>query len=481
MDLRPLPLVAALLTACDGTDPQQPPPPPPTTTTATVPPPQPSTPGTTTPSDLFTNVSSVLHDQFPTIVVVSWTQAADAAVHVDYSFDPDVWLSSPARQLGPGDHQELLLGVPYEVTVTWSIVAEDTSGVVESPEHTIDTAPTPSTIPPPVVNISDPALQDPGTPYIYLSLVEKNGDFTGRWWAMIIDRQARPVWATRSPNDKIFMHPRLSWNEDALLLDSNSYWGSFDGGANSSVTKMYIDGTVIKLWETPGLHHPYTEMPDGSLAYSAMVQPYADDLIFVMHPDGSEDLVFSCDDFLADIGEGNDACGSNTLSYDEANDNLLVSLFTVETIVEVNATTGAYDKWFGHVDGSWAFDPPSSAFWYQHGGYYTPEGTLLTSTHIDPRPDGIENVTREYMLDEVNKTLVNIWTFGLGDGVYGDQMGESHRLSNGNVLENYGTLARMREGTYDGDIAWDITWPTSSDIGRSAPVADLYALAPPMP
>jgi hypothetical protein len=485
MDLRHVPLLATQFTACVGEDPQEPPPPPPpTTTTTTPPPPEPSTPGpTTTDIELLTEVSSVLHDQFPTIVVVSWTQAADAAVHVDYSFDPGVWLASPARQLAAGAHQELLLGVPFGVTVTWSVVAEDATGVVESPEHTIVTPNLPPSIPPAQVNISDPLLQDPGTPYIYLSLVERDAGFTDRWWALIIDRQARPVWATRSATDRIFMHPRLSWNQDALLLDSNSYWGAFDGGDNSSVTKMHIDGTVIETWATPGLHHPYTDMPDGSLAYSAYTSQggYGDDLIFVLRPDGSEDLVFSCDAFLDDIGEGNDPCGANTLSYDASKDTFLVSLFTVETIVEVNATTGAYDKWFGHVDGSWAFDPPSSAFWYQHGGYYTPEGTLLTSTHIDPRPDGIENVTREYELDEVNQTLVNIWTFGEGDGVYGDQMGEAHRLPNGNVLQNYGTLARMREGTHDGEIAWDITWPSSSDIGRSAPVPDLYALAPPMP
>jgi hypothetical protein len=484
MDLLRVPLAVAFLVACQGDDPPTSPhdtdttpytPPP------TVPPPVPTTPGPTTPpGNVLSEVTSVLHGTYQTIVIVSWTQSADAAVHVDYSFDEGVWLSSPARDLAAGPHEELLLGVPYDVEVTWRVIAEDATAVVESEEHTIVTPPPPATIPEPLVAISEPTLQDPNTPYLYLSLVEANADFTDRWWALIIDRQARPVWASRSPQNRIHMHPRLSWNGDALLLDSNSYWGAFDGGDNSTVTKMKIDGTVLDFWETPGLHHPYTDMPDGTLAYSAYSTPqYLDDVIFLLHPDGSIESVFSCDDFLDDIGEPNNSdCGSNTLTYDPATDTFLVSLFFLETIVEFDATTGAYDKWFGHVDGSWAFDPPSSAFWYQHGGYYTADGTLLTSTHIEPRPDGGENVTREYMLDEVNKTLVNIWSFGEGDGVYGDQMGEAHRLPNGNVLQNYGTLARLREGTYDGTIAWDVLWPLSSDIGRSAPVSDLYALAP---
>jgi hypothetical protein len=435
---------------------------------------------TTPVTDHLTDVSSRLHETYPTIVIVSWTQTEDASVHVEYSFDAGVWLSSPVRELAAGPHEELLLGIPYGMTATWKIVAVEGDATVTTPEATIDTGPVPATLPAAVVGASDPAGWDATTPYVYVGLVETDGDFGGRWWAILMDRQGRAVWGSRSSLSMIHMHPRLTWNEDALLLDQNNYWGDFgSGGAASSVSKILIDGTVLETWMTPGLHHDYTDMPDGSLAYGAIQFGYGDERLVVLHPDGTSSDLFSCDDFLNDIGEGNDACGSNTLSYNEATNKFMFSLFTVEAIVEVDATTGAYDKWFGHVLGSWDFDPPQSIFWYQHGGYVTPEGTLITSTHTEDRPPGGENVAREYTLDAAATTLHNTATYGLGDGVYGDQMGEAHKLSNGNVILNYGTLARLREYKPDGTVVWDIWWPQSSDVGRSAPVHDLYALAPP--
>ena len=64
------------------------------------------------------------------------------------------------------------------------------------------------------------------------------------------------------------MHPRLSWDGTAITLDRNLWWSDFvlDAG---SVDKVRIDGTVVQTWDTPGLHHPYQEMPDGSLAWGA--------------------------------------------------------------------------------------------------------------------------------------------------------------------------------------------------------------------
>ena len=55
--------------------------------------------------------------------------------------------------------------------------------------------------------------------------------------------------------------------------------------------------------------------------------------------------------------------------------------------------------------------------------------------------------------------------------------GEAHRLPGGNTLHNYGSAARLREITPDGEVVWDADWDAGY-MGRSEPVADLYALAP---
>jgi hypothetical protein len=141
----------------------------------------------------------------------------------------------------------------------------------------------------------------------------------------------------------------------------------------------------------------------------------------------------------------------------------------------IDATSGETLKWFGDLPGAYAFDPPSSQFWWQHGGYLTAAGTFLTST--DRTSSGGETVAREDEIDDANRTLHEVWNFGLGDGLYGFEMGEADRLPSGNTLENYGLLARIREATPEGDVVWDIEWQ-SFGIGRSTPVADLWALMP---
>ena len=56
-------------------------------------------------------------------------------------------------------------------------------------------------------------------------------------------------------------------------------------------------------------------------------------------------------------------------------------------------------------------------------------------------------------------------------------MGEAHRLPNGNTLHNYGSNARLREVTPEGQVVWDVQW-SGSLIARSTPIEDLYALMP---
>jgi hypothetical protein len=73
---------------------------------------------------------------------------------------------------------------------------------------------------------------------------------------------------------------------------------------------------------------------------------------------------------------------------------------------------------------------------------------------------------------------VLLQTFGEGDGVYGENIGEAWLLPGGNFLQNYGTNARVREGTPDGTIVWDLEWMGSDFMGRTLALSDLYGFAP---
>jgi hypothetical protein len=389
-----------------------------------------------------------------------------------------------------GAHQELILGVPYQYDVTWRIVATNPAGTTTSPDQLIRTGDVPSTMPLATLESADPTGWDAGMDYILIAVTEGES-IASRTWTMLVDRQGRVAWAHRTPQQRNTMHPRVSWTEDSFLIDHSSFFSSFDGGASGEILELKIDGTEVRRVAAPGHHHPFTDLPDGSVAYTAYREvggfgTAGDDVLVVVDPAGNATDLFSCDDFLDDLGEGG-WCGTNTLSYDPTRDVFLFSVFTHDSVLEIDASTGLALKWFGHVTGVYGFDPPDSAFWYQHGSVYTSAGTLLVSSHASSSSN--ELVVREYQVDDLDEQLVQVWTFGQGEGVVGRQMGEAHRLPSGHTLHNHGTHAVVREITPAGQVVWDIRWEDREyngaqehSIGRSAPVTqDLWQFAPDRP
>lgn len=424
--------------------------------------------------ELVHTISADLHELVGSIVVVSWEQTGPADLHLEYSFDTDVWVSTPTRSLEAGAQQELLLGIPYGEQVTWRLIGTDAVTTITSPDDEIEVAELPAGIPVANVTISDPTRYDAvAAPYWLVGLATDSWANDG-WWVVIVDRAGRVVWANRTPLQRSSMHARVARDGRTLLLDRNSFWPTFDGGAASRVDQVTIDGTVVHTFQTPGMHHPFTDMPDGSIAYG-LDAAGSDEVLRILHVDGTYEDVWSCEQWLQSIGL-NDSCASNTITYDEATNKFLFSFYSLETIVEIDRTTGAVDRWWGQLGGSWRFDPPGSELWWQHGGVITDDGTLLTST--DSTAAGGETIVREYALDDATATLVQEWVFGLGDGLLAGVMGEVVRLPNGNTVHNTGALPRLREAATDGVVVWDIAWGTAGAVGRSMPIADLYALAP---
>jgi hypothetical protein len=301
---------------------------------------------------------------------------------------------------------------------------------------------------------------------------EPGTGFSGDWWTFIIDREARVVWARETQRLRVTMHPHPSYDETSFLIAENSYWATCDGD-DGEIVRMKIDGTIEDTYATPGLHHPFTETADGALLWAAY--DGRDDSIEELSADGSRRTIFSCDDWHDDENF-RESCGSNTIFWHEPTDSILFSFFYTDTIVHLDRQNGEVFKWFGELDGSWDFDPPSSQFWYQHGAQFLDDGHLLVSTHVSR--NGNETVVREYELDESAETLREVWNFGVGEGVWGAQMGEAYRLPNGNTLHNYGTDARVREATPDREVVWEVDWSDSSYIGRTTPIGDLYQFAP---
>ena len=323
----------------------------------------------------------------------------------------------------------------------------------------------------PTLLVSDPAAFDPDTLWLLASV---NIDIFEPWWSVILDRQGRIVWALETDRLWSTMMPRPSHDGTTLIIDHNSYWQQFDEGENSMLRRIKIDGTVLAEQAVPGMHHAWTDMPDGSVVYGAG-QPV--EKLLMVAPDGAMQEIWDCADFLSSAGLEDQDCRSNFVDWRADTDTFLFSSVSLETLLVIDHASGETLRWFGDAGGPWVFDPPESQFWWQHGAHYLADGTILVSTKNED--GGNETLVRQFEEDTESQTLRQVWSFGEGEGVYTKAGGGASRLDNGNTLHHYGQTSRMREATPAGEVVWDLEWGSDdSQLGHVWPLDDLYAFVP---
>lgn len=428
---------------------------------------QPDDTGEPDPTPVLHDIVATVDPDFGTIIHVEWDQSLKGTVSFRYQVDEGEWLESPAQTLGTGRHEQLLLGVPYSWEVEIQPVAEIDGDLLDLDSFTVTTGTAPEDLPQPDQVLRQAELLDP-TPYVMIS-TNVPGAWDKPWWTMIIDRQARVVWARKSSENTSTLYAKLSADERSLIIDETTFWTLFDQGAKSTVVRVAIDGTELERFSTPGLHHDFADLPDGTLLWGSSTQ--ITETLMERAPDGSSRAIWTC---TTDEFQG--VCSSNAVYWDAATDSVYFSLVSGHSIVQLDRESGLPLRWFGAHPEAYAFDPFGSQFYKQHGPILTATGTLLLSCWDGP--EGSELMLREYEIDGVNQTLRQVWSYSHGTDLRAYVLGDVARLPGGNTLHSTGRGSRLREVTPEGDLAWDLAWDESSDLGRATPLADLYALLP---
>lgn len=431
----------------------------------------------------ITDATAALHDNIESFVTISWTQEGTTTTWAELSYGDDLMVTPP-RQTTDGPNEELVLGLPYSTPVSWKLKYDQdgdlqtTDDVVTIGAGDIITGTLPEGMPTPSVLVSDPDRWEATGNYLLGSINEDGGGWSGgHYWKFILDREGRVVWAHETPDEHWSIFLRVAQRGDHILWDEATYWSDWDDGAASSVHRWYLDGTEIEEIPTPGLHHAFTELPDGTIVWGA-VDGSSENL--AKRAPGSEEIerIWSCADFHAATGT-RDSCQSNTLFYDPVDDTFLYSFYTTNTIVEIDHATGDSLWWAGDVPGGYRFDPAGTQWSWQHGCNYTEDRTLLTSTENSHGWDAEYTVAREYLVNHDEQVLEEIWSFGDGHDTYASTAGEAHRLPNGNTLHNYGSHGSLKEVTADGDVVWEVYWGGDRLLGRTVFLEDLYTYLPP--
>ena len=419
------------------------------------------------------DVTVELHPEVGTVLVVTWTQdeAADAA-WIEYGFEEDLWLSTQPVSAETGPHSLALLGIPPDRTASMQIFNQFGDAVVASAEQWYGTTTMlPPELPQPMLIQWDETLASPER-WLFASIELQTKDwYEGPWWLFVIDRRGRIVWYRETPDNFATMHAKVSRDGTHLIWEETSIYEG-DHGEQSRLRRATLDLTYDEETPVPFLGSTFDETDDGTILFDDYTDfpPYT--WLEELHPDGSRTRVWSCMDWAIAYDLPLWGCDPNETLWFPESDSVLWSMWSSDTVVEIDRETGDLLRQFGRMDDSWRFEPYEAAFDMQHYPNYTKDGTLLVSTHMPL--ERREQRAWEYELDEETRTLNVIWSYGEGVDHYAVYAGEAQRLANGNTLINYGTGADLREVTHEGDVVWEVQWAADYNIGHVTLIGDLY-------
>lgn len=406
------------------------------------------------------------HQTLRPLLVVHWTQLHEAETWIEYEVEGE-WLSTPHIQRSTGSQQQALQGVPPHTPVEALLVTMvdgerlESEGVV-----TATSGAQADLVPDPQVSVWDPERTSPEQWILGSIDVTSKSWYDGPFYLFVMDRQGRVVWTKEVPRSLCAMVPRVSRDGTHVVFNATSIYTHFDLGQRSILMRTTLDGLEVSTTEVPGNHLHFDEMDDGSV----LLDVYQGDqqaVIRELSPQGTGRTVWNCTE------EYGNRCNTNTINWVPERDTILYSQYQAASIMEVSRTTGEVLRSWGERS-DWSFDPPEHAFHWQHYPTFTPEGHLLTSTHLYEDHD--TQVVLEYEVDDESKTLRTVWSWGWDDPIWAKYSGEAQRLANGNTLVNYGTEGWIRELTPEGDVVWEVWFGDELLLGHSTLVSDLYAL-----
>jgi hypothetical protein len=419
----------------------------------------------------FGAVEIDLHDDVNTVLEVNFALQADAqSSWIAFTFEDDTWQETPSTARDVGEHTEVLLGIPQEVTVTVELYAEiDGTVHVSSRQLEAETDSLPSNLDDADLQEWDPDETDP-EPWILTSVDVGSSNFYGPCYTVIIDRMGRVVWYRLTSDSRLTMFPKVSEDGTHILIDATTYY-TFNGDG-PSVTRTTLDQTQEEVREIDRMGLTYDELPDGTILYDYNTDGtrYS---IHALYPDDTDEEVWSCYDWMDSFRSvGYWDCAANTVLWNEGTNTILYSMFQTSTVVEVSWETGEVIRQFGQLEGAWAVDPASSNLDLQHYPNYTDAGTLIVSTHVPGQ--SYQQRAREFVVNDETQTLEEIWTYA-GSGYYAEYAGEAKRLASGHTLQGFGTDGAIQEVNAQAQLVWGVEWRDSL-LGTATPVADLYAL-----
>lgn len=300
----------------------------------------------------------------------------------------------------------------------------------------------------------------------------------------VIDRRGAVLWYTESDPGTVSVDVHLPRDGQGLLF--NQFKRDVDVD-DSAIRRVDWLGADLGRTATPGGHHTFTELPDGTFAYNQVdirdvvdettgdAEPWVGDAIAEVAPGGEARTVFSIWDWLPPVYNsymdevslygGLDWTHGNLVRYDDATGRYLLSLAHAETIFEIDRATGTPTRELGPP--GYAFTDASAPFAFQHNPVLEGGALMVFSSPAD----GSNSGAYEYAVDDATGTLAETW-HAQGD-VRGFCLGQAIPLPSDGVLINYGCGATLQEVDRAGVVHWQLDAIPGAGFGQLTPLKTL--------
>lgn len=394
---------------------------------------------------------------------LTWSARTEGTVTFSYSGDGDATDRLGAVDSSGAKHTAVVWGLPPLAEIQYQFDSDSESCV-----DTFTASGMPSGLPTFSVPSYDEA--DIGS-WRYLAGIAMGEAGT----LFVIDRDGR--WRYHQAHDRAL-------NVSTVTVDGGTLiHNSFDQDRTNDIGQVHfidiITGDTVST-RTEGAHHTFAHLPDGSIAFPSVdVRPWTDpdsgeeyrvvgDRILEIAPDGTVAELWSSWDhaeptihdawdsgFYGDLGQ--DWTHANALNYSEERDSYLLSLGHLDTIYEIDRSTGAVLLHITPEDVA-----TGEVYNFQHDTNWSSDGTLLLLSYPEDKPA----IAIEYAVSSEG-VLEEVWSYQR-DKMGSTLLGQARRLPNGNTFINFGGIGEMREVTPSGDIAWQLNIGLGAWFGNVA-------------
>lgn len=424
-------------------------------------------------------VDVVLGERVATVPTVSWsasqgevqrawidwgtTESYGHRVAVDLGDDPDFHTS--------------VLGMRPNSLYHLRVQAETAERTLDSGDVTVATGPLVGTLPFSVVDEPQPGMAQHG--YLVTSVVVSPS------MAVIFDAGGELVWAYEPSGVQMMGRAALSRDGTRVFMCAINLFDNEPG----ELISVSIDGTDEQRIPMAHLHHDFTELPDGSIAWLSYDPRVVDgqtvpgDRLMERAPDGTERQVYSVwDDFSPPpAGQGDSSPGSgpdvgwphaNAVDYLADRDAYLVSFLLMGTIVEIDRSTGTLN-WVLGGDGSTMATPDGGTAFFdgEHQMELQDDRLLVFENGLDSgRSQAVE-----LQLSPDRGLAEQSWSYSPSLPLSSPILGDVATLAGGNRLVTFSYNGQVHEVDEQGELVWRLSMGLGGALGF---LTDLETLQP---